>query len=1056
MMTPPTGPEQRVDNTISVHTWVKLFDALRADDDVAFQTLTQGEPRLLTLTPDQAMMDGITVHPRLIVHWNPSLNAPLAALRYRALKIYNVLRASHRQPPLAAFNELESLNHRLAQAILTGNLEATRQHIAEGAKVTAFVYDQCILNIAIAGGNLEIVTVLLNNDALRTPIEASHDKPVHVAAASPIITILMLLSTCGANLEATSAMQRTPLHVAAATANVDAIIFLLAQNVNYGARDTSGNTPLHLVVREGRNAENVIRIVERLAQAGTPVDVVNNEGKRAIDYTSEMSVIETFLRLGVSSISAEHFLSCSLEDLKALLEKYSVARLLSPDAQANVLCKAVHENKHDYTQLFVQLKFPYQLHGQVQLKRQHLSTQQHVDELLMMVKTLLRLESTEQIIYDWGFEFLVDIARFIDRDVLSIFTAQNLSAFIEMIFKSSAFQQRMEKVETTNRLLSLLNHHIAHDTFVSMILRQIENMSAKQKKPYLRNLLVTQTVEGKTCVQVAVERNNLPLIKELFMYSASFLAEIPGIDELYWRMVKTYIDSPVVASIPEVPVVPVLASAPEAAAASAPVLASPPAPVMTLYELLESISSLLTIQKIPEQIIESMVVKDRIEVIPLLLNIKADLSLFRSERLGTLLSILISSCSIANVGLVFANATAAQHRRLMAAGTQHDALLLVLKSSFPDYMRNQLLVLLVRYGADLTQQYGDMTFLDAIVKDAEKFPDVISAIFDYQPHLISAPLLSTRMTNTKGLTSVREVSRLLSRALSEVMPAEKKNAHITRLAECLSARVYAGESALDYLVRRCFSVADLKNENKAQPFLELLSLVLRCIPSGSAVQTLSTIAGRSKGAPPEREMCFVLIRMFMVAGVDPFAPLPRTFLTRLPFGQNHPHHSMVATAIINDNLEEVGLFLECRGCPSPAVQHAFAVWLGQEMNSAFKRELQKTLMPKFLAKGAIVDERCLEIVACKIEIDLTLFTTLLEHQTNFTPLCRAQAPRILAQIKSIVNNSTCDINTIPGMATPSAKEKLTNYFTQADPKLDAEFQQLFAQPQSQLQPAAPR
>jgi ankyrin repeat protein len=77
----------------------------------------------------------------------------------------------------------------------------------------------------------------------------SRQTPLHVASKANNATIMELLITYGANVNAIDSMHRTPLHVATHAGAHEAVVILLSHGSKPNVRDHYGNSPFHLCIK---------------------------------------------------------------------------------------------------------------------------------------------------------------------------------------------------------------------------------------------------------------------------------------------------------------------------------------------------------------------------------------------------------------------------------------------------------------------------------------------------------------------------------------------------------------------------------------------------------------------------------------------------------------------------------------------------------------------------------------------------------------------------------------------------------------------------------------
>jgi hypothetical protein len=109
------------------------------------------------------------------------------------------------------------------------------------------------LHHAVAGGQKELVSVVLRQGADVNQENNEGWTPTHLACAHGRTSVLPLLITAGAQLDIITRQppEWTPLHFAAANGELDAVELLIKAKADTVSKDEGGWTPLHLAAMNG-------------------------------------------------------------------------------------------------------------------------------------------------------------------------------------------------------------------------------------------------------------------------------------------------------------------------------------------------------------------------------------------------------------------------------------------------------------------------------------------------------------------------------------------------------------------------------------------------------------------------------------------------------------------------------------------------------------------------------------------------------------------------------------------------------------------------------------
>lgn len=182
-----------------------------------------------------------------------------------------------------------------------------------------------LLILACYKGNLNVVKILVNNNANIEYINDNNINPLLAALNSYNIDIAKYLLDIGANPnviddEGISALIKsniepelfenlitkygadinlsipygTILHYACEFFDIDSILFLLDQGANIHALDSENNSALHILINQ-RNTDNIsenTKIIKILIKRGINIDKQNSSGQTALHCAIEQEVFE--------------------------------------------------------------------------------------------------------------------------------------------------------------------------------------------------------------------------------------------------------------------------------------------------------------------------------------------------------------------------------------------------------------------------------------------------------------------------------------------------------------------------------------------------------------------------------------------------------------------------------------------------------------------------------------------------------------------------------------------------------------------------------------------
>ncbi|XP_058530472.1 ankyrin repeat domain-containing protein 27 isoform X2 [Ochotona princeps] len=183
----------------------------------------------------------------------------------------------------------------------------------------------------------KLVSGRLNDPSIVTPFSRDDrgHTPLHVAALCGQASLIDLLVSKGAAVNATDYHGATPLHLACQKGCQSVTLLLLHYKASADAQDNNGNTPLHLACTYGH--EDCVKALVYYDTQSRRLDISNEKGDTALHIAARwgyQGIIETLLQNGapthVQNRLKETPLTCALNSkILAILE----ARQLSSDRQ---------------------------------------------------------------------------------------------------------------------------------------------------------------------------------------------------------------------------------------------------------------------------------------------------------------------------------------------------------------------------------------------------------------------------------------------------------------------------------------------------------------------------------------------------------------------------------------------------------------------------------------------------------------------------------------------------------------------------------------------------
>jgi ankyrin repeat protein len=119
-------------------------------------------------------------------------------------------------------------------------------------------------------------------------MDALGEGPLHIAARAGDGPEVARLLAAGAVVDAGNYRRYTPLHIAAGVAASEVVALLLAAGAEPAALSTFKTTPLHEAARggAGSTADAQLETIDRLLEAGCPINAVDSTGRTALWYAA--------------------------------------------------------------------------------------------------------------------------------------------------------------------------------------------------------------------------------------------------------------------------------------------------------------------------------------------------------------------------------------------------------------------------------------------------------------------------------------------------------------------------------------------------------------------------------------------------------------------------------------------------------------------------------------------------------------------------------------------------------------------------------------------------
>jgi len=131
------------------------------------------------------------------------------------------------------------------EAAATGNIQAVKQHLANGADVNA-IYSGgwSVLDMALTSKNEEVITLVKTSGG-----RSNADKSIFAASGIGNIEAVKQHLAAGADVNAKTKSGLTPLHHAAFYGHMEIAELLIEKGADVKAKDMNGKTPLDEAIK---------------------------------------------------------------------------------------------------------------------------------------------------------------------------------------------------------------------------------------------------------------------------------------------------------------------------------------------------------------------------------------------------------------------------------------------------------------------------------------------------------------------------------------------------------------------------------------------------------------------------------------------------------------------------------------------------------------------------------------------------------------------------------------------------------------------------------------
>ena len=193
-----------------------------------------------------------------------------------------------KNPAIVNFKGSDQTTPLLHKAAENGHLEVVKLLLANNADVNVEDEDTSTpLHAAAQHGHLEVVKLLLAKNADVNAVEIYKSTPLHYAAENGHLEVVKLLLANNADVNAVDNCTNTPLYDAAWHGHLEVVKLLLVNKANVNAVDKCTRTPLHYAAWRGH-----LEVVKLLLENHANVNAVNGNANTPLHKAAENGHLE--------------------------------------------------------------------------------------------------------------------------------------------------------------------------------------------------------------------------------------------------------------------------------------------------------------------------------------------------------------------------------------------------------------------------------------------------------------------------------------------------------------------------------------------------------------------------------------------------------------------------------------------------------------------------------------------------------------------------------------------------------------------------------------------
>jgi ankyrin repeat protein len=226
----------------------------------------------------------------------------------------------------------------LTLAVLGGDVEIVKLLINKGADVNKpNLTGDSALHLATLKGNAAMVELLINKGAGLNILNSKGDHALHLAAGEGNAAIVKLLIDKGVTVDIKDSKGNTALHFAAVMGNAEIVELLIAKGADLDKEDLQGNTALHIAAGEGR-----AEIVELLINKGADLNRQDSTGSTALHVAAgegKVAIVKLLIdkgaALNIQNLEGETALHVAAGEGNAAIVELLIAKGADIDIKDN-------------------------------------------------------------------------------------------------------------------------------------------------------------------------------------------------------------------------------------------------------------------------------------------------------------------------------------------------------------------------------------------------------------------------------------------------------------------------------------------------------------------------------------------------------------------------------------------------------------------------------------------------------------------------------------------------------------------------------------------------